>query len=99
MCAELASLNPCAVPFLSRAGVSLSWYYYAFTYDILYELRECSTVFSWNGYIFGCKQENNTALISYQLKLIKMRPELASLHYCAVPFFKRRRRQLVLVLF
>ena len=89
MRAELASLNLCAVPFLSRAGVSLSWYYYTFTYDILYELRECSKVFSWNGYIFGRKQENNTALISYQLKLIKMHAELASLNYCAVPFLSR----------
>ena len=26
MRAEFASLNPCAVPFLSRAGVNLSWY-------------------------------------------------------------------------
>ena len=28
MRAELASLNPCAVPFLSRAAVNLSWYDY-----------------------------------------------------------------------
>ena len=26
MHAELANLNPCAVPFLSRAAVNLSWY-------------------------------------------------------------------------
>ena len=25
MCAELANLNDCAVPFLSRAAVNLSW--------------------------------------------------------------------------
>ena len=36
--------------------------------------------------------------ILYQLKLIKMRAELANLNDCAVPFFKPRRRQLVLVL-
>ena len=28
MHAELATLNTCAVPFLSRAAVNLSWYYY-----------------------------------------------------------------------
>ena len=28
MRAELANLNHCAVPFLSRATVSLCWYYY-----------------------------------------------------------------------
>ena len=28
MCAELANLNDCAVPFLSRAVVNLFWYYY-----------------------------------------------------------------------
>ena len=28
MRAELASLHPCAVPFLSRAAVNLSWYDY-----------------------------------------------------------------------
>ena len=28
MCAELANLNPCAVPFLSRAAFNLCWYYY-----------------------------------------------------------------------
>ena len=27
MRAELANLNHCAVPFLSRAAVNLSWYY------------------------------------------------------------------------
>ena len=26
MCAELANLNHCAVPFLSRTAVNLSWY-------------------------------------------------------------------------
>ena len=40
MLAELANLNDCAVPFLSRAAVNLSWYdinYYlasAVTFDI-----------------------------------------------------------------
>ena len=28
MCAKLANLNHCAVPFLSRAGANLCWYYY-----------------------------------------------------------------------
>ena len=37
-------------------------------------------------------------VLSYQLKLIKMRAELASLNHCAVPFFKPRHRQLVMVL-
>ena len=37
-------------------------------------------------------------VIWHQYKLIKMRAELASLNHCAVPFFKPRHRQLVLVL-
>ena len=28
MRAKLANLNDCAVPFLSRAGANLCWYYY-----------------------------------------------------------------------
>ena len=35
---------------------------------------------------------------SYQLKLEKVRGELVNLNHCAVPHFKPRRRQLVLVL-
>ena len=31
MRAELANLNHCAVQFLSRAAVNLSWYYYSST--------------------------------------------------------------------
>ena len=30
---ELANLNHCAVPFLSRAAVNLSWYYYTMYVD------------------------------------------------------------------
>ena len=36
-------------------------------------------------------------LISYQLKLTKMRANLANLNDCAVPLFKPRRRRIVLV--
>ena len=32
MRAELASLNPCAVPFLSRAAINLSWYDYIYNF-------------------------------------------------------------------
>ena len=32
MRAELANLNDCAVPFLSRAAVNLCWYYYIYTW-------------------------------------------------------------------
>ena len=35
MSAELASLNHCAVPFLSRAVVNLCWYYY------IKKIRKC----------------------------------------------------------
>ena len=31
MRAELANLNDCAVPLVSRAAVNLSWYYYTIT--------------------------------------------------------------------
>ena len=41
---------------------------------------------------------NRYNVLSYQLTLIKMRAKLACLNHCTVPFFKPRRRQLVLVL-
>ena len=48
MRAELASLNHCAVPFLSRAAVNLSWYDYIYeTYSsflIVYETYIYCTV-------------------------------------------------------
>ena len=31
ICAELADLNHCAVPFLTCAAVNLRWYYYSYT--------------------------------------------------------------------
>ena len=39
MRAELANLDDCAVPFLSRAAVNLCWYYY-----ILYSFHQNYTV-------------------------------------------------------
>ena len=32
MRSELAGLNPCAVPFLSRAPINFCWYYYILLY-------------------------------------------------------------------
>ena len=36
MRAKLASLNHCAVPFLSRAAANFCWYYYTMQYNSLY---------------------------------------------------------------
>ena len=38
MRAELARLNHCAVPFLSRAAVNLCWYYYT-----IYKYKQAHT--------------------------------------------------------
>ena len=40
MCADLAGLNHCAVPFLSRAAVNLCWYYSSvvFNYNDTFKL-------------------------------------------------------------
>ena len=35
------------------------------------------------------KHHKNVSITSYQLKLIKMRAELANLNHCAVPFLSR----------
>ena len=43
MRAELASLNPCAVPFLSHAVVNLSWY------DITYNTHMDMGIFQKSG--------------------------------------------------
>ena len=42
-------------------------------------------------------EQSAATYISYQLKLIKIRAEVANLNHCAVPFLNPRRRQLVLI--
>ena len=43
MHAELASLNHCAVPYLSRAGVNFYWYYYSHNGVLSYQLKLTAT--------------------------------------------------------
>ena len=57
---ELASLNHCAVPFLSRATVNLCWYYISNLYEYFYDeyifqvLQQCRLFINDNNdYIIG----------------------------------------------
>ena len=52
MRAELASLNDCAVPFLSRATVNLCWYYYSVLYIIYYVSNNREAVANAPQYLF-----------------------------------------------
>ena len=50
MRAELASLTPCAVPFLSRAAVNLCWYY--ITYDMHTKYTLCTMHYTYVYYVY-----------------------------------------------